>query len=150
MRMYLFELILSSFLFASSIISLSLQPYDKLGPKQQRLALSKAPGFSQATSHYYDAAQNSVGVLFTTAGTDVEVVHFWLPLGRKVFTPPEELDRVWCEIWTAPNRTRGRNRGIPEQWKVSFSKTDGLVKFSDGHDRFWLGGKEVESYQCHS
>lgn len=95
MRMHIFELILSSFLFASlhakSIIPLRLQPsiaeaYDKLGSKQQHLALPKAPVFSQATSHYYDAAQNSVGVLFTTADTDVEVVHFWLPLGRKVFT----------------------------------------------------------------
>jgi hypothetical protein len=61
---------------------------------------------------------------------------------------PERLDLAHCDIWTAKNRTARHTEGEPEKWKVSFSKTDGLVKFADERDRFWLGGKEVESYQC--
>jgi hypothetical protein len=34
--------------------------------------------------------------------------------------------------------------------KVSISKKDGLVRFSDEQSPFWLGGKQVESYYCFS
>ena len=38
------------------------------------------------TSSYLDAAPNSVGVLFTTAGgEEEEVIHLWFPLGARVY-----------------------------------------------------------------
>lgn len=43
----------------------------------QSLATTKAPSF--------DVQENSIGVLFTT-GDGWEVLHVWLPLGRKIFT----------------------------------------------------------------
>ncbi|CAK4034926.1 Hypothetical predicted protein [Lecanosticta acicola] len=125
--------------------------------------------------HRFDAAENSVGLLLTTH--DEQVVHVWMPIGKKVFTrdtiilpvnpmtarittmintsprlaAPEQLDRISCDIWTHANRTRGRGKGLPEKWKISFSKNDGLVRFADDAapwKRWWLGGKEVESYAC--
>lgn len=141
----------------------------------------------------FDARQNSVGVLFTTSESEESVIHFWLPIGKKVFTrkilpvrvldaftaylgagdspllplhpttaritslinttpslaQPEQLDRIQCEIWTATNRTAGRGDGVPEKWKISFTRRDELVKLASvDHGRFWLGGKEVESYEC--
>jgi hypothetical protein len=35
---------------------------------------------------HFDAQENSVGVLFTTAESPDDVVHFWLPLGKTVYT----------------------------------------------------------------
>lgn len=95
MRLPTFELLLSAYLIvatnAGSAIPVRLRPSvaesDRApGSQQHPLAPPKAPASSRTESEHYDAAQNSVGVLFTTTETDVEVVHFWLPLGRKIFT----------------------------------------------------------------
>ena len=43
------------------------------------------------TSHHFDAAPNSVGMLFVTAEDEDEVVHVWLLLGKKVYTRKPQL-----------------------------------------------------------
>lgn len=60
--------------------------------RQHEIALAREkPRLTHSSSQYLDAAANSVGVLFTSAATspdeeEGEVVHVWLPLGRRVFT----------------------------------------------------------------
>ncbi|CAK1359548.1 unnamed protein product [Cercospora beticola] len=43
---------------------------------------------------HFDARENSVGVIFTTASGEDEAVHLWLPLGKRVFTRWSILDPV--------------------------------------------------------
>lgn len=46
---------------------------------------------------HFDARENSVGVIFTTASGEDEAVHLWLPLGKRVFTRWSILDHVGHE-----------------------------------------------------
>ncbi|KAI5361448.1 hypothetical protein Slin15195_G125630 [Septoria linicola] len=124
------------------------------------------------TMEHFDARENSVGVLFIRpADEETEVLHLWLPLGKRVYTrdspvlplhpetarlttlitttpslaSPEQLDRIECDVWLSTSNE------TPVQRKVSFSRRDELVRFAqDQDDKFWLGGGEVESYECHS
>ena len=53
---------------------------------------------------------------------------------------PEEVERIECIIRTS---SHGEKR------QVTFLKRHGLVDLGN-YGNFWLGGKEVESYECHS
>jgi len=121
------------------------------------------------TSHL-DAAPNSVGVLFTnTSGDEEEVVHVWLPLGRRVFTrdspelplhpvtarittmirstpqiaTPEHLDRVVCDVFPKYNRTMENQN--PEAVAISVSRADELVRLVEMSKVPW---REIEAYEC--
>ncbi|KAK0256840.1 hypothetical protein LTS09_008146 [Friedmanniomyces endolithicus] len=77
------------------------------------------------SSGHLDAAPNSVGLLLTTANHNdddaAEVLHVWLPLGRRVYTltsrittmirstpriaTPEHLENILCRIYPHYNLT---------------------------------------------
>ncbi|KAK6443552.1 hypothetical protein LTR95_000379 [Oleoguttula sp. CCFEE 5521] len=137
----------------------------------------------------FDAAPNSVGLLFTTSNED-DLTHFWLPLGRRIYTrddprlplhpqsarittlirsspelaTPEHLAKIRCTITPDVNETTlverrwdarfGRVRASREREQrkakdgVRFGRDDGLVRLAEAGSAFWLGGGEVEAYEC--
>ncbi|OQO12443.1 hypothetical protein B0A48_03085 [Cryoendolithus antarcticus] len=150
------------------------------------------PGAVKETLHppaNFDAAPNSVGLLFTTSNED-DLTHVWLPLGRRVYTrddprlplrpqsarittlirsspelaTPEHLAKIRCTIIPVVNKTTlverrwdarfGRVRASREREQrkardgVRFGRDDGLVRLAEAGSAFWLGGGEVEAYEC--
>ncbi|KAK3115269.1 hypothetical protein LTR53_005540 [Teratosphaeriaceae sp. CCFEE 6253] len=129
---------------------------------------ARLPKSHRANTHL-DAAPNSVGMLFTSADND-EVVHIWLPLGRRVFTrdwpelplhpvtarittlirstpriaTPEHLDQIVCRIYPHYNQT-AEEREAKEELVLEVRRRDGLVHLADLSERVW---REVEGFEC--
>ena len=80
-------------LFALAAVGGPLQHARQVTPSdvQQRLLPADHNAHNIATSRahksnsHFDAAPNSVGILFTTSD-DEEVSHLWLPLNKRVYT----------------------------------------------------------------
>nr|OQO15916.1 hypothetical protein B0A51_16361 [Rachicladosporium sp. CCFEE 5018] len=150
------------------------------------------PGAVEGTAHplsNFDAAPNSVGLLFTTSNED-DLTHVWLPLGRRIYTrddprlplhpqsarittlirsspelaTPEHLAKIRCTIIPVVNETTlaertwdarfGRVRASRQEERAKakeglrFGREDGLVRLAEAGSAFWLGGGEVEAYEC--
>lgn len=94
--MHFLPSLLLHFLASLTITTTAASPIDPFAPQAeeglQRILREadnphQRPGPPQKSNHHFDAAPNSVGLLLTTAsGTKgaQEVVHVWLPLGRRV------------------------------------------------------------------
>ena len=86
---------------------------------------------------------------------------------------PEHLGEIECTMFPHINRTSDgslASNSSPASWRdrlplsdarrrkprtqqqtarsVSFRKADGLVHFAEAGSRFWLGGREVEAWEC--
>nr|OQO16175.1 hypothetical protein B0A51_15615 [Rachicladosporium sp. CCFEE 5018] len=137
----------------------------------------------------FDAAPNSVGLLFTTSNED-DLTHVWLPLGRRIYTRDdprlplhpqsarittlirsspslatlEHLAKIRCTIIPVVNGTtlaerrwdarfglvRASRQKQSEKARqgLRFGREDGLVRLAEAGSAFWLGGGEVEAYEC--
>jgi hypothetical protein len=67
---------------------------------------------------------------------------------------PEQVGGIECEVWTSSRRSPEEEEEEEEEeerkWRVSFSRRDGVVRFARRDvGKFWLDGREVESYECH-
>ncbi|KAK0334792.1 hypothetical protein LTS16_019574 [Friedmanniomyces endolithicus] len=130
------------------------------------------------SSGHLDAAPNSVGLLLTTANHNdddaAEVLHVWLPLGRRVYTrddpylplhpvtsrvttmirstpriaTPEHLENILCRIYPHYNLTAEEvdgSRVVEGHGPLEVRRRDGLVHLADLGGRPW---REVEAYEC--
>ncbi|KAF2169653.1 hypothetical protein M409DRAFT_20066 [Zasmidium cellare ATCC 36951] len=157
--------ILKAFQSLQDSQQLLLAPPDTSIPPPQRVLEPQSPNYR------FEAQENSVGVLLTDKTGEVK--HFWVPLGRRVYTRdaptlpvhpltarittlintspqlanPEKLDQIQCEVWTHSLQSTRRGKRI-EQRSFSFAREDGLIRFADEESPFWLRGQEVESYVC--
>ncbi|KAK0305650.1 hypothetical protein LTR01_006797 [Friedmanniomyces endolithicus] len=133
---------------------------------------------SRHSSGHLDAAPNSVGMLMTTANHNEddagEVLHVWLPLGRRVYTrddpylplhpvtsrittmirstpriaTPEHLENILCRIYPHYNLTAEEVEGsrvVEGHGPLEVRRRDGLVRLADLGGRPW---REVEAYEC--
>ncbi|KAF1351906.1 hypothetical protein BDV97DRAFT_367724 [Delphinella strobiligena] len=117
----------------------------------------------------------SVEMLFTSED-DEEVVHIWLPLGKRMHTrdhpilPLHPQTALITRVLTHPNEDATNERileqtacvihpveksilGLARKWlkrdtATGFRRRDGAVKFEDADNPWFLAGKEVESYDC--
>ncbi|TKA60629.1 hypothetical protein B0A55_10588 [Friedmanniomyces simplex] len=129
-------------------------------------------------SSHLDAAPNSVGMLFTTANHNdddaSDVLHVWLPLGKRVFTrdepylplhpvtarittmirstpriaTPEHLEKILCRIYPRYNLTAEELEGdLGDEGPLALEvrRRDGLVHLAGLSKRVW---REVEAYEC--
>ncbi|TKA75449.1 hypothetical protein B0A55_04871 [Friedmanniomyces simplex] len=129
-------------------------------------------------SSHLDAAPNSVGMLFTTANHNDDdardVLHVWLPLGKRVFTrdepylplhpvtarittmirstpriaTPEHLEKILCRIYPRYNLTAEELEGdLGDEGPLALEvrRRDGLVHLAGLSKRVW---REVEAYEC--
>ncbi|KAL9528110.1 hypothetical protein SMMN14_07989 [Sphaerulina musiva] len=133
------------------------------------------PQHVTAAGQHFDVQENSIGVLFTrptNIATDaravayqIETLHLWLPLGKKVFTrdspllplhplsarittlitstpepaAPQQIEKIECCLYGAGS---GSDAEEEDSSKVKFSWKDNLVHFAPS-------GKEIESYECY-
>jgi hypothetical protein len=82
---------LTQLLCAISLVA--AKPIDPLSAthKPQRVLREPSPDWRSTSRHplhrtsHFDAAPNSIGLLLTSAG-EQEVMHVWLPLGKRIET----------------------------------------------------------------
>lgn len=60
---------------------------------------------------------------------------------------PEDLHGAECAIYPTWDRTTKRGKGVRD-FAVRFSNKDGVVDLESSGQPFWLGGREVASYEC--
>ena len=59
----------------------------------------------------------------------------------------EDLDSVRCTIYPRGDKESEDGDGF-EKSAIEISRADGRVQLEYGALRFWLGGREVEAYEC--
>lgn len=60
---------------------------------------------------------------------------------------PGDMQDVECAIYPAWNRTLNPGK-TAEDFMIRISVRDGVVDFVEDQQPFWLGGREVEAYEC--
>lgn len=59
----------------------------------------------------------------------------------------QQLSDIKCAIYPVWNRTLNRRKKI-EDFAIRISPEDGVVDLTAGQQPAWLGGREVEAYEC--
>ncbi|KAI4729963.1 hypothetical protein E4T49_02321 [Aureobasidium sp. EXF-10728] len=139
---------------------------------QQPLLSSGRYRAAQPSTQHLERVSRSAELLLTTSDDD-EMVHIWLPLGKRVYTRDypvlplhpasariinvldsstrtsvrrnKQQQQITCVIKAVADRSRHPGQ---TELDVTFQEGDGGVRLDEGGSPLCLERREVESYEC--